>query len=119
MPKSILKRHEDGDAGVVEYDVLAFVCPGCASDGHSGLHMLAVNTDLHSPAWTWDGNLDAPTLTPSILTQWGMVDAAARGVAPFTCHSFLTAGVFHFLEDSTHRFAGQDVPMPDLEDWMI
>lgn len=79
MPKSIAKHVTAGD---VRYPVLAFVCPGCASDGSSGLHMLAVNTDLHSPAWTWEG-------------------------------------VFEFLPDSTHRFAGTSVPMPDLEDWML
>lgn len=114
MPKSILKHVHDDD---VEYDVLGFVCPGCASDGSSGLHMLPVNTDQTSPQWKWDGNQDTPTLTPSILTRWG---PGADDLPPaFVCHSFLTAGVFHFLEDSTHRFAGQNVPMPDLEDWML
>lgn len=94
----------------VKYDCLAFCCPGCALDDHSGLHMLAVNTTEHSPSWTWDGNLEAPTISPSILTTW---------LETFRCHSFLEAGVFRFLEDSTHALSGQSVPMPDLPDWFV
>lgn len=93
----------------VHYDCLAFVCPGC-DDTHSGLHMLPVNTTEHSPSWDWDGNLEAPTLTPSILTKW---------MGTTVCHSFLRAGVFEFLGDCTHALAGQSVPIPDLPDWFI
>lgn len=35
------------------------------------------------PSWTWDGNADAPTLTPSIDCQGGC-----------GWHGYLTAGVF-------------------------
>lgn len=97
------------DHGVV-YDVLAFVCPGCAEmHSNSGLHMLPVNTTEHAPSWTFDGNLDAPTLEPSILT--------GRGTSTI-CHSFLRGGVFEFLTDSTHSLAGQRVPIPDLPEWL-
>lgn len=98
-------RHVD-DHGV-KYDALVFVCPGCALDGSTGLHMLPVNTTEHSPSWTWDGNLDAPTLSPSILTH--------RLAGP--CHSFLRSGVFEFLGDCTHALAGQNVPMGELPAW--
>lgn len=94
----------------VSYQTLAFVCPGCASVGGSGLHLLPVNTTEHSPSWDWDGNLERPTVEPSILTGGGQ---------PFTCHSFLRNGVFEFLSDSTHRYAGQSVEIPDLPDWFI
>jgi hypothetical protein len=100
----------------VEYDCLAFCCPGCAeADSNSGLHMLPVNTTVHSPSWTWDGNLDAPTLEPSILTKSGPDPALSTSV----CHSFVRAGSFEFLADSTHSLAGQTVPMPDLPSWAI
>jgi hypothetical protein len=96
----------------VEYDCLAFVCPGCAEmSSNSGLHMLPVNTTVHSPSWTWDGNLEAPTLDPSILTHSG-IDGARM------CHSYVRAGSFEFLPDSTHSLAGQTVPMPELPDWV-
>ena len=108
-------RHID-DHGV-KYDALAFICPGCAGDDvrkSTGLHMLPVNVTQpddplqHVTSWTWDGNLEAPTISPSILTGRG---------SPFICHSFLTAGVFNFLGDCTHDLVNQQVPIPDLPDW--
>lgn len=95
----------------VTYDSLAFACPGCAEMyGGDGLHMLPVNSSAVSPAWSWDGNLDEPTLSPSILTRYPHPDGER------VCHSFLRAGVFEFLADCTHSLAGQHVPMPDLPD---
>lgn len=89
------------------YDALAFLCPGCAEMGGSGLHLLPVTPNEGRASWQWDGNLEAPTVSPSILTRY------SEGV----CHSFLRAGVFEFLGDCTHSLAGQKVPMPDLGDW--
>lgn len=94
----------------VQYQCLAFVCPGCVDFGRSGLHMLPVNTNVKSLAWTWDGNLNFPTLTPSILTGKD---------SPNICHSYLTAGIFKFLDDCTHSLAGKEVPIPDLPDWFV
>jgi hypothetical protein len=91
----------------VKYESLMFVCP-CSSY----LHMLPVNTTATSPAWTMTGDVDAPTISPSILTRWGKEPE-------HVCHSFLEAGVFRFLDDCTHQFAGQQVPMPDLPDWVL
>jgi hypothetical protein len=96
----------------VRYQCLMFVCPGCALDGNSGLHILPVNTNATSPSWTWDGNLDAPTIEPSILTN------GREGSIHPRCHSFLRAGVFEFLSDCEHAMAGQRVPMPDLPTWV-
>ncbi len=93
------------------YPALTFVCPGCVEMvGGSGLHMLPVNTGVKSPAWTWDGNLELPTLSPSILTGRN---------SPNVCHSFLREGIFEFLNDCNHSLAGQKVPIPDLPDWII
>ena len=104
--KSVL--HWVDDHGV-RYQHLMFWCPGCEEDGRGGLHALPVNTDKKSPSWDWDGNLEAPTLSPSILTGAG---------SSKICHSFLRNGVFEFLSDCTHALAGQSVPMPDLPDWV-
>lgn len=104
-----------------EYDALMFVCPGCehvGDDGvrHGGLHMLPVAGDANGrPVWTWDGNLEAPTLSPSIQSERG--PGADNLPPPFKCHSYLRAGVFEFLTDSTLELAGQHVPMPDLYEW--
>lgn len=104
-------RHvTDGD---LRYDALMFCCPGCASNGSSGLHMLPIkdsgNTGERS-AWTWDGNLEAPTLDPSILT------IMHEG---FVCHSYLRAGVFEYLGDCSHPLVNQHVPMSPLPLWVI
>lgn len=103
-------RHID-DHGTL-YDALMFICPGCIEmyPGSTGLHILPVNTAEHSPQWDWDGNLEAPTLSPSILTKHG---ENSSGI----CHSFLKAGVFEFLSDCTHSLANQHVPIPDLPEW--
>ena len=101
-------RYSEYIEGVnLKYPGLMFVCPGCDLDG-SGLHILPVNTDVKSPAWDWNGDVDKPTLSPSILTKHG----------DFICHSYLKDGVFEFLSDSTHALAGQKVPIPDLYPWM-
>ena len=94
----------------IHYQALAFVCPGCAvMHSNSGLHMLPVNCgDVKAPSWDFDGNLDAPTLSPSILTGRGSDNV---------CHSFLRAGVFEYLGDCTHPLTGQQVPMGELPDW--
>lgn len=106
--KSMVREVKDGD---LHYICLTFVCPGCIEFGGSGLHLLPVNSTTKSPSWDWDGDLEKPTLSPSILT--GKDSETAR------CHSFLSEGVFQFLEDSTHSLAGQYVPIPDLPDWFV
>ncbi len=52
--------------------------------------------------WAWDGNVETPTLTPSILCS--------------TDHFNVTAGMIHFAGDAPHERRGQVVPMPDLGD---
>jgi hypothetical protein len=93
------------------YEAILFVCPGCGDD----LHMLPVGGDVPDgkPRWDFDGNLDAPTLSPSILTRY-----KTKG-EEWVCHSFLRAGVFEYLSDSTHQYAGQQVPMHPLPEWAV
>jgi hypothetical protein len=99
----------------VKYTSLMFVCPGCKAGGrkgNEGLHMLPVNSPhIDKLSWEWDGNLESPTLSPSIRTRGGYAGSNA------VCHSFLKAGVFDFLTDSTHPLSGQKVPIPDLPTW--
>lgn len=95
------------------YTALMFVCPGCEQLGMSGLHMLAVNSPQHPPSWDFNGNLDMPTLSPSILTRYRI------GEVDHVCHSFLQNGMFQFLGDCTHPLAGQHVPMPPLPTWTV
>jgi len=99
------------DYGLI-YPCLVFICPGCALSS-TGLHMLAVNTEVKKPAWQWNENTEYPTLSPSILSKFRF-----EGL-DFICHSFLSSGVFNFLDDCTHELKGQSIIMPDLPDWFI
>lgn len=86
--------------------MLFFECPGC-----SMLH--GVNIERQGiPAWTWNGNNEKPTFSPSIKVtgKWGL-DQVEK-----VCHSFVTNGEIQFLNDCTHELAGKTVSMVELED---
>jgi hypothetical protein len=91
--------------------------------------------------WTFDGNLESPTFSPSFrhgpsiaiakdekgerLGRWLVTDKDGRraervqiepGDTPvmWCCHYVVTAGQVAYCGDSTHAMANQTVPMPDL-----
>jgi hypothetical protein len=95
-----------------------FWCPGC-KEPHG------VNS-----RWTFNGDSNAPTFSPSVLVRsghyapsassadcWCTYNAARPGEpADFecrVCHSFVTDGRIQFLSDCTHDLAGQTVGLPD------
>lgn len=83
---------------------ISFWCPGCDS-----AHVVSVG----ATSWSWDGNVDAPTISPSILVTYDGPDAGQDDAPPARCHSFVRSGVIEFLSDCTHALAGQHVPLPD------
>ena len=83
---------------------VAFFCPGCKS-----VH--AVNTS--GPRWDYNGNLDAPTFSPSIVVTYSGADTGQDDAPPEICHSFVRDGMIQFLGDSTHALAGQTVEIPE------
>lgn len=97
---------------------LLFWCPGCDE-----AHGIPVDG---SRGWTWNGSLEAPTVSPSILvrsTRYGP-DKVAFGKydGPFpcegsewVCHSFLREGQIDFCGDSSHALAGKTVDLPEWE----
>jgi len=58
-----------------------------------------------SQPWTWNGDLDAPTFSPSVLVTMPMATHTHR------CHSFVEAGTVRFLDDCTHALAGRTVAL--------
>lgn len=86
-------------------------CPGCDQ-----AHIIAVSRPNHCNAiWTFDGNVDAPTFSPSINITWGgIVDEDGNEWPREVCHYFIRGGQIEFCGDSTHALAGQTVPLPDL-----
>ena len=111
---------------------LAFWCPGCKT-AHRIQHGAG-----SGPRWSWDGNAERPTFSPSVLVTSGHyvqgydgrgcwcdfnAECVSKGEepAPFACgicHSFVRDGQIEFLADCTHGLAGQTVPLlpwPDEE----
>lgn len=75
--------------------LIVFDCPGCRY-----AHAFEV------PRWTWNGSLDKPTFSPSLIVG---PDSAAR------CHSFVREGRIEFLSDCHHALAGQTVDLPEVK----
>ncbi|RYG88824.1 MAG: ammonia monooxygenase [Alphaproteobacteria bacterium] len=96
----------------VDQRSLAFWCPGCDAEHCCGVK----NTGDARPIWTWNDDLDRPTLQPSVLIRTGRaVDPNFQpepGDPPEVCHSYVTDGRIQFLSDCTHGLAGQTVDLP-------
>jgi Family of unknown function (DUF6527) len=111
---AMIRRFDDhGDL----YHGIMLWCPGCEERNperrRGGLNMLPVSGDSSKrPTWTWNGNLEAVTLSPSILCQMKLPELN------FVCHSYLTDGIWNFLNDCTHDLAGKQVPMMPLPEWV-
>ena len=87
-------------------DYLLLWCPGC-----DDAHLITVRRSDGSETWTWDGNTETPTVSPSILVTGGPDDG-------YRCHSFVRAGQWEYLADCSHSMAGQTVPMVPIPEEM-
>ena len=58
------------------------------------------------PVWGFNGDLERPTFTPSVLWTTGHD----------ICHSFVRDGRIQFLPDCTHALASQTVELPEIEE---
>lgn len=94
-----------------------FKCPGCGSE-----HDIPVDG---SRGWSFNGDIEKPTITPSILERSGHYMPNHKNGDPCwcnkdfgfecgVCHSFVTDGKIQFLDDCTHGLAGQTVELPEL-----
>ena len=103
MAKARYHSISGDNGGVVEKAVVAFVYPGCGHE-HS---VPIVISQFYIYCWGFNGNLEKPTITPSIL----------RYETPGNprCHSFVTDGKIAFCSDSTHSMAGQTIELPEIE----
>lgn len=97
------------------------LCPACKT-GHKFV----------AQRWDFNGDLQRPTFTPSMLVQsghyvngfipgdacWCSYYAERPGeTAEFKCvrcHSFVRDGKIEFLADCSHEMAGQTVELPDI-----
>lgn len=94
-----------------EKDAIMFYCSGC-----KGPHMITINSPN---SWTFDGNYDSPTISPSVLARGRDRDPNDETkLVDTVCHLFLKNGILQFLDDCTHELKGQSVPLPELPDWL-
>jgi len=75
-----------------------FWCPGC-----KGYHRIPFENG--PVTWDFNGDVDAPTISPSILTDGHRPERR--------CHSFVRSGKIQFLNDCGHELAGQTVELPE------
>lgn len=118
----VLRSFQDGhgDVGYV------FLCPGCGDH-----HSLPVGEGSR-PRWGFNGNIDKPTFTPSVLVrsghyashydgkrgcwcEWNKQHPEEAAFDCYVCHSFVTDGRIQFLNDCTHALAGQTVDLPEID----
>lgn len=81
-------------------DGLGYYCPGCKLT-----HIFRVSRGLAwngEPVWTWNGDIDRPTFSPSMGCNMG---------TEIQCHSFVRDGKIEYLSDSRHELAGQTIEM--------
>lgn len=65
--------------------------------------------EVHSINNTWNFNNDfkKPTFSPSILVQ----GTSKNSPTYFRCHSFIENGQIRYLDDCTHKLAGQTIDL--------
>lgn len=78
-----------------------FHCPGC-----NMLHPYRVKGEAEGPMWKFNGDVESPSFTPSLLVMAS--DPESR------CHLFMTNGQLQFCTDSWHALAGKTVEMVDI-----
>lgn len=81
-----------------------FQCPGCKCSHY----VQTAKNDAGQPVWKWNGDVDKPTVTPSIRVQ--TEDETGKKC----CHFFITNGQIRFCGDCTHELSGKTL---ELEDW--
>lgn len=82
-----------------------FRCPGC---GTSHVVPIMRTAPVDQGHWLFNGNLEKPTLAPSLRVFAGDGKTTA-------CHLILTDGVINYCADSAHKLRGQAVPLEPFQ----
>jgi hypothetical protein len=101
---NVAATHFDGIA-------LNWYCPGCKKR-----HGVTVKPRGDVIPWEWNGDLEKPTLSPSVLVNGMRGNSSPEwDAANPRCHSFMREGKLEFLGDCEHELAGQTV---DMVEWI-
>ncbi len=93
MPKAIISKSTGR---------LLYYCPPCKQP-----HTIEIDG---SRAWTWNGNLITPTVSPSIKVTCPPM--------PYCCHHFVRNGRIEYCGDCSHELSGKTIDMVDVpEHW--
>lgn len=96
------------------YDEVSFKCPGCKL-----YHNLAFNGNPNPlKIWGFNGDLNNPTITPSILSTIEMTeDSISKSLFKGNniCHSFVTNGKIQFLGDCTHPLKNTTIELQEIK----
>jgi hypothetical protein len=91
-----------------------FICPGCGQRHRVPFSPEAWEGQHESgnrPMWTFNGDTQRPTFSPSLLCRWMEGENFIKKV----CHSFIRDGKIEFLGDCTHVLAGKTVELSDIK----
>lgn len=80
-----------------------FYCVGCK-------HQHTIMVDDNNTGWSFNGNFEKPTFTPSLLNTVPELEGNPKKV----CHLFVTDGKLIYQSDCTHEFANRTVDMKDF-----
>ncbi len=62
--------------------------------------------------WSWNGDVEYPTLKPSVLTN----GYDSKDEQKFRCHSWINDGKAIFLSDCSHDMANKTVELLEVDD---
>ena len=97
-----ISKDENGNWGRHEPKIIdswVWFCPGCGFN----------HSFWMDGRWTFDGNIESPTFSPSLLLK--KEDGWAH-----QCHTFVRGGVIEFLGDCSHELVGTSVAMKDISE---
>lgn len=100
MNKNTVAKHISDDGKKTSYRIH---CPACK------------NSHVFDERWTFDGNYETPTFSPSMLVHedktWRENSNDKHG---HRCHSYVRKGVMEFLSDCTHSMKNTRVELEEI-----
>lgn len=111
--KCIPEKHIDGeiiqcDPSEATHLLLKFPLPEPLT--YRVIPIITSGPRRRTPCWTWNGDVNKPTLKPSILTDLEYGDGRH-----IRCHSFVNGGEIKFLSDCTHENANKTCPLVEMD----